>query len=209
MKQILLDNLIFIIPIGILSIISLSIIVGRSIYFFRNRDNPQLDITELLQGIRDRNMAPLMTEVNEQKNPVARVAYTGLKYYRKSPVNSYRSRLQGYIGEEIHRMEKSLDLLPAIGNIVTLIGLLGTVTGMIKTFNVMRMSNAVDPQLLSGGISQALITTAVGLVVAIPAIASYHYFIDHSQKHLDHMSRVGYELLSQKEQSLERKTNEI
>lgn len=79
----------------------------------------------------------------------------------------------------VRNMEQRLNWLAIIGNIAPLLGLLGTVTGMIKVFmGIQNMQGQVNPSALAGGIWEALITTAAGLIVAIPTIIAYHYFED-------------------------------
>jgi biopolymer transport protein ExbB len=70
---------------------------------------------------------------------------------------------------EIDKLNRRIGLLPSLANITTLLGLLGTVAGMINVFYRMRVSGSSDPYILAGGISQALITTAAGLIIAVPA----------------------------------------
>lgn len=79
----------------------------------------------------------------------------------------------------IRSLEERLNWLAIIGNIAPLLGLLGTVTGMIKVFmGIQNMQGQVNPSSLAGGIWEALITTAAGLIVAIPTIIAYHFFED-------------------------------
>ena len=75
----------------------------------------------------------------------------------------------------VHELERFLNTLGTIASITPLLGLLGTVTGIIKAFNAITQGGMGDPRMLSGGISEALITTAAGLLVAIPALIAYRY----------------------------------
>ena len=75
----------------------------------------------------------------------------------------------------VHELERYLNTLGTIAAISPLLGLLGTVTGMIRTFSALTANTAGDPSALAGGISEALITTAAGLMVAIPALIAYRY----------------------------------
>jgi biopolymer transport protein ExbB len=75
----------------------------------------------------------------------------------------------------VHELERFLNALGTIASISPLLGLLGTVTGIIKAFNAINAGGMGDPRMLSGGISEALITTAAGLLVAIPALIAYRY----------------------------------
>ncbi len=80
---------------------------------------------------------------------------------------------------EIPRLERYLSALGTIANIATLLGLLGTVTGNIRSFGVLGSMGAVgDPSLLAKGIAEALLTTAAGLIVSIPTIVFYNYLVN-------------------------------
>ena len=75
----------------------------------------------------------------------------------------------------VHDLERFLNTLGTIASTSPLLGLLGTVTGIIKSFNALQAGAAGDPRMLSGGIAEALIATAAGLCVAIPALIAYRY----------------------------------
>lgn len=88
-------------------------------------------------------------------------------------------KLVRFVTFYVRNLEQRLNWLAIIGNIAPLLGLLGTVTGMIKVFmGIQNMQGQVNPSALAGGIWEALITTAAGLIVAIPTIIAYHYFED-------------------------------
>lgn len=103
-------------------------------------------------------------------------------------------QMQSRASTQIHRLEKNLNLLGTIGNIAPLLGLLGTVLGIIQSFLAVNAGGTTDPAMLAGGISQALITTAAGMLVAIPALVAYRYY---QRKVLDlavEMGRAGQSL---------------
>ena len=84
-------------------------------------------------------------------------------------------------GREGVILEKHVGILSTIANLTPLLGLLGTVSGMIKTFNVISLQGVGNPALLAGGISEALITTATGLSVAIPTLVCYRILKDKAE----------------------------
>lgn len=77
---------------------------------------------------------------------------------------------------QIHKLEKNINMLGTIGAVAPLLGLLGTVLGIITSFLAVTDGSMQDPAMLAGGVSQALITTAGGMFVAIPAVIAYRYF---------------------------------
>mgnify|MGYP001045089592 CR=1 FL=1 len=94
--------------------------------------------------------------------------------HRDDPPNVLRDYIVDAASMEIPKLERFLSALGTVANISTLLGLLGTVTGMIRSFLALRLSGVADPAVLAGGISEALITTAAGLLVAIPCLVTYH-----------------------------------
>ncbi len=93
-------------------------------------------------------------------------------------------------------MEKHFPILLGIGNISTLLGLFGTVSGMITAFSRMTETGNSDPYVLAGGISRALVTTAAGLVVAIPTMAAHHVLEALADRHADEMEEVVTECIA-------------
>jgi biopolymer transport protein ExbB len=110
----------------------------------------------------------------EQSSPLGRVLAAGLANRHRSR-EVLRERLEDTGRHVVHELERFLDALGTIASISPLLGLLGTVGGIIKAFNAISAGGAGDPRLLSDGIAQALITTAAGLCVAIPALVGYKY----------------------------------
>lgn len=89
-------------------------------------------------------------------------------------------------------LEKRLSLLNTLAKIAPLLGLLGTVIGMIQTFSVVAtLSKGINMEALADGIWQALITTATGLIIAIPAILLYHVFLSLEEKRLNKLNQIG------------------
>ncbi|WP_022667522.1 MotA/TolQ/ExbB proton channel family protein [Desulfospira joergensenii] len=106
------------------------------------------------------------------RNPVIRVIQAGLTH-RHLPREEMENALQEAILKEIPPMERFLSTMGMLAAIAPLLGLLGTVTGMIDTFHVITMHGTGDPRMMSGGISEALVTTMLGLSVAIPIMLAH------------------------------------
>lgn len=164
------------IPILGCSVISVTIIIERFIQFRRAKvDNPGFSsqLKVLLEGSRYEEAAVL---VRNTSGPLARVIEVALEN-RDRPEGEREEKIGLAGSREVRALEKNLRGLAIIGNVAPLLGLLGTVTGMIKVFiKIQELSGAVDPGTLAGGIWEALITTAAGLSVAIPTLVLYHYF---------------------------------
>ena len=107
-----------------------------------------------------------------RRNPVVRVIQSGIES-RDLPREDMENAVQEAILKEIPSMERFLSTMGMLAAIAPLLGLLGTVTGMIDTFHVITMHGTGDPRMMSGGISEALVTTMLGLSVAIPIMLSH------------------------------------
>lgn len=111
----------------------------------------------------------------KKESPLGDVLATGL-LYRQYGLDSMTMHMQNRASVQIHALEKNINLLGTIGAIAPLLGLLGTVLGIIASFLAITEGAMKDPTLLAAGVSQALITTAAGMFVAIPALIAYRFF---------------------------------
>ena len=109
--------------------------------------------------------------------PRSMTAVHALLFIEGVPLNmdQMMERLEDTGRHVVHELERFLNTLGTIAAIAPLLGLLGTVTGIMSAFNAINEGAIGDPRMLSGGISEALITTAAGLLVAIPALVAYRY----------------------------------
>lgn len=159
-------------PIILCSIGAAAIILER---FWTLQDKRVIppDLTKrvwaLIEGnqINDKVIAAL-----EQNSPLGRVLAAGLAN-RHRPREIMMERLQDTGRHVIYELERFLNSLNMIAGVSPLLGLLGTVTGIIKAFNAIQAGGMGDPRMLSGGIAEALITTAAGLTVAIPSLIGF------------------------------------
>jgi biopolymer transport protein ExbB len=161
------------IPIILLSIFALGLIIERIIAFVRVRE-PRTDLLSWVLGeLAKGRGAGLADQLRESASPEAAVLREGV-LARSAAAEERDLRMQAAAQKELARLERSLPWLSSLASIETLLGLLGTVTGMIRSFLALRLSGVADPAVLAGGISEALITTAAGLMVAIPCLVTYH-----------------------------------
>ena len=119
------------------------------------------------------------------KNPLGRV----LKVFQDNPKSDPESlelRLGEAMLKEAPKINRGVMFIKIIAVVAPLLGLLGTVTGMIQTFQAITLYGAGDPQTMAGGISQALVTTVLGLVVAIPCVFA-HWLVSNKAKNIEGM----------------------
>ena len=159
-----------------LSIISMGIILERSVFFFRREKKLSEDFkSNIIMAVSSDNMEKAIEICLNEKNTVGETVKSFLIRCNKNGDFHHFDQLVKEIGmEKISPLEKRLHILGIIGYIAPMIGLLGTVTGMIDAFRNLSTFGAGDPSLVADGISKALLTTAAGLSIAIPAIVVYN-----------------------------------
>jgi biopolymer transport protein ExbB len=178
------------------SVISIAVFSERLLYFHR----AAIDLGEFLQGlsnlVRKRNLAEARVECQATSVPVTRVIHAALIRHHL-PRAELREIVQEAGQLEVPRLERNLGMLIAIGYICPLIGLLGTVTGLIQAFVQLSANNGYATLAdVSGGIYQSLLTTAAGLVVTIPTILAYCHLSARLNALLHDMERAGIEVVN-------------
>ncbi len=161
-------------PIILCSIIAAAIILERLWTLQDKRVLPRELTSKVWHLIENNQVNDKVITALEQNSPLGRVLAAGLAN-RHRPHDVIMERLEDTGRHVIHELERFLNTLGTIAGIAPLLGLLGTVTGIIKAFNAIQEGGVGDPRALSGGIAEALITTAAGLIVAIPALFAYRY----------------------------------
>jgi biopolymer transport protein ExbB len=123
----------------------------------------------------DKNYRPILNR-SRQSSPIA-VLVDRIEWKEISNREDIAKQLSVQLSEILPRLEGSLPTIAIIGGLLPMLGLLGTVTGMISVFEVIALQGTGDPQEMAHGISQALLTTASGLVIAIPVIFAHHLIV--------------------------------
>ncbi len=121
---------------------------------------------------------------------------TGL-YYRDLSKAEVEEAIQETSLYEIPRLERFLPLLGTIGNISPLLGFTGTVLGMISAFTAIANAGVSSPSIVANGIAEALLTTATGLIIAIPTLFFYNYFTHKVDTFVLEMEKCTAELINQ------------
>jgi biopolymer transport protein ExbB len=172
-------------PIGALALAALLIIIYK-IYFlnqvWRNTGKYMTRVNKLAAEGDWAECEDIVRRHKGEHSPVNHVIEAGLRA-RCEDRETLESVLQESILRELPRLERGLSPLAIFGAVAPLLGLLGTVTGMIDTFRVITLFGTGDPKLMSGGISEALVTTELGLAVAIP-IMLVHTFLKRRVDHI-------------------------
>jgi biopolymer transport protein ExbB len=161
-------------PIIIFSVVAAAIILER-LWTLQDRRVIPPDLTRRVwQLIESGKVNDQVIEALRQNSALGKVLATGLAHRHRSR-EALMERLEDAGRHVVHELERFLNTLGTISGVSPLLGLLGTVGGIIKSFNAITAGGMGDPRMLSGGIAQALVTTAAGLMVAIPSLIAYRY----------------------------------
>jgi biopolymer transport protein ExbB len=158
-----------------LSLISITIMIERVVYFFGQRP----DVTEMMDELRKllekRNISGAREKVSQWKGVAASVARTALAEADRGADAADEAAASAMILEK-QRLERNLAFLGTVGNNAPFVGLFGTVIGIILAFNELSLNTQGGASSVMAGISEALVATALGLLVAIPAVAAFNIF---------------------------------
>ncbi|MDI9245676.1 MotA/TolQ/ExbB proton channel family protein [Marinobacter sp. CHS3-4] len=167
---------ILMVPIIACSILALAIILERFYSLRPSRVAPQQTINELWRWIKKKELNGRKLKALQGSSPLGRILAGGLMN-AKHGREIMKESIEHEASQVIHDLERFLNPLGTVATITPLLGLLGTVIGMIKVFAEIQLAGVGNAGNLAGGISEALITTASGLSVAIPALICHRYFI--------------------------------
>jgi len=162
-------------PLLLCSVLALAIIIERFWTLRTSRLAPKTLVSELWGWIKKKELNSKRLRELKDAAPIGRVLAAGL-VNAKHGREIMKESIQEEASHVVHEMERFLTALGTIAVITPLLGLLGTVVGMIKVFAQLQLEGAGNAAALAGGISEALITTASGLTVAIPALIFHRYF---------------------------------
>ena len=188
------------------SVISLAIIIERSIFFLRlNRFNTLRLMQEIFRYIRKGKIKEALKVCENNSYYITNIIKEGILRYGESK-EAIREAMENKSLYEIPSFEKNLSFLSTLAHISPLIGLLGTVMGLVKSFYVIEQkaqsAGMVNPSDIAGGIWEALLTTVAGLCIAIISYLAYNYFVYKVNMYILEAEKASTELL---EISLENK----
>ena len=186
---------ILMIPIGLCSIVALAIIIERFFSLRRASIDTREFIDTMRQVLRQNRIQDAVEICDEVDAPMARIMRAGILKYNRTK-EDIREAIEDAGHLEIPRLERYLSAMATCANIAPLLGLLGTVAGMIKAFaQIQALEGQVSPSDLAEGIGNALVTTAAGLTVAIPTLVAYNYFVTRVENMILEMEISSSELI--------------
>jgi len=176
-----------------LSIAALAVVIERAVLFFSSRDDTVRLRLELRRLLRDNDWELARRRLEESPSLEARVAVAGLD---ADGVASAEERMQGETELCKLSMEKNLALLGTLGNNAPFIGLLGTVIGIVRSFRELQSSSGQVSAGLMSEIGEALVSTAIGLLVALPAVAAFNLFQRVIRARMGRANVLAHEILA-------------
>jgi biopolymer transport protein ExbB len=185
---------IFIYPIVFCSIVALAVFLERLWVLQRKHVIPAELIRKVEDLLKKQKLSDAIFLCQADPSSIARVFFAGLKNAGRG-MWLVKESIEERGGREAAILEKRVGILSTIANLAPLLGLLGTVSGMIKTFNVISVQGVGNPAPLAGGIAEALITTAAGLSVAIPTLVCYRIVKDKAESLIFEMEENSIKII--------------
>jgi biopolymer transport protein ExbB len=184
------------IPLAIFSIIALTVTFERAVSMRRDRMIPR-DFLSGLKGSVDgsfENVEKAILYCESKDSPVGRIFKSGLMHADRG-METVEKSIEDAGGREVDKLKRSLRGLAIVASVAPLLGLLGTVYGMIGAFKRATEKGMGDPTVLASGIYEALVTTATGLTIAVPALLIYQYFDSRVDALVDEIDDLGIDFM--------------
>lgn len=185
----------FMIPLAVLSVLAVYILVERYVTIKKARKEDSQFMNLIKDFVASGNIHSAQDLCNKTDHPLARMMGKGVMRIGR-PLKDIETAVENVGKIEVGKLEKNLGTLATIAGAAPMIGFLGTVTGMITAFyNMSKAGNNIDPGLLSGGIYEAMVTTAAGLVVGIIAYIGYNLLVSMIDKVVHNLEARTVEFL--------------
>ncbi|MEI7542314.1 MAG: MotA/TolQ/ExbB proton channel family protein [bacterium] len=176
------------------SVLSWWIIIDRAIRFKSIRVKASEFMTKVKGLLGSKNDEGIIALCKATPGPVSAVVLEGIKNKKKDR-DKIESIMQRAINTEAEKMQSMLGILGTIGNVTPFVGLFGTVLGIIKAFHDLSLSSGGGPSVVASGIAEALVATAMGIFVAVPAVIFYNYFVRQVDSIENEAITAGSEML--------------
>ncbi len=168
-------------PILVLSIVAAAVAIERAWVLTRARVVPRATVSQVLRLVAEGRVREAIEVCRHDGGPFARVAMAGLEWWDQGP-EAVREAIEDAGRREAPRLMRFLGVVGTVASVSPLLGLLGTVTGMIKVFQTISLTGPGQGEALSAGIAEALLTTAFGLGVAIPALIVHNILVSRAER---------------------------
>ncbi|MBB4088773.1 MotA/TolQ/ExbB proton channel family protein [Salinibacter ruber] len=182
-------------PLVLLSLLTIYLLVERLITIRQAASDPEAITDRVREFVRSGNVEAAIQYCEEKNVPITRILQQGLERLGR-PISEIQDAVQAAGKHETFDLEKRTNLLASIAGIAPMLGFFGTVVGMIRAFQqIQNLQGNVNPSVLAGGIWEALITTAAGLLVGILALFSYNYLMGRIRRLSNDMERSATDFI--------------
>jgi biopolymer transport protein ExbB len=185
-------------PLLACSLISLTVIFERAVFWIRQRRQP-LALEEIFRLTEEGRFKDALIRGRDSRDAVVRVLLAGLASRR----HGFAEGMEVAAAEEVDRQRRGLGVLDTIITLSPLLGIFGTVTGIIQAFDFLSLKGVPDPQAVTSGIAEALITTAAGLTVALMTLIPYNAYVHRVERSAKTLGQIGTQFEMAYKQGLE------
>lgn len=186
-------------PILFCSLFAFAIILEKFMHLYAINIDTQAFLAKIMEKMKRHDTKEALQICDGTRGPVSNILKAGILKYDR-PKQQIIESIEDASRYEMPRLKKNLTALATIAHVSPLLGLLGTVTGMVRCFQTIQAKassfHPVSPGDLAGGIWEALLTTVAGLIVAIPTFVAYNYFVSRINSFIVEMERVSTELVN-------------
>lgn len=185
-------------PLLVLSIVGFAAIIERFITLQRASTNTKRFIARIIDELRTNGIRSAIETCQSTRGPIAAIVHSGLTKADQGPA-AVEKAIEAAGGIEVAFLQRGLMIMGTVANVAPLVGFLGTVSGMINAFEAIAQAEQVSAKLVASGISEALITTMTGLIVAIPVQIFHNYFISRIDRFIIEMEESSLDLVNELE----------
>jgi biopolymer transport protein ExbB len=183
------------VPLLILSVLTVYLLVERLVTIRQAQSDPEVITDRVRDYVRNGDVQGAISYCEKKDVPITRILKQGLERLGR-PISEIQDAVQAAGKHEAFALEKRTNILASIAGIAPMLGFFGTVVGMIRAFQeIQNLQGNVNPSVLAGGIWEALITTAAGLLVGILALFSYNYLIGRIRRITNDMERSATDFI--------------
>jgi len=175
-------------PLLVCSLVSLTFVIERVIFWCRFALRRDRSVEEKIFSLcEDGNFEAADEESTRSQDAYSRILSAGIRHRQ----HGMEEAVQVEAGRQVDRMKQGLGVLDTIVTLAPLLGILGTVTGIIESLDLLGESGAQDPRAVTGGIAEALITTATGLIVAVITLVPYNFLVARVQREARRIEEIS------------------
>jgi biopolymer transport protein ExbB len=186
-------------PILLCSVLAFGVVIERLIYLRKEQIDTKSFMEQISKSLKRNKIMEALDLCDRTGGPIASILKAGILKHDR-PRNEVREAIEDASIHEVPRLERNLPMLATIAHVAPLLGLLGTVTGLVTAFQIIENKatalNPVNPGDLAGGIWEALLTTVFGLCVAIPTYVAYNYMVSRVDGFVLDMERSATDLMN-------------